>query len=247
MPVWGHIALIPTREAVALGQDGIEHLRGSGWYSLGSDLLPDPVPRRLTGMRREGVAWWDATEAGIQSLARDLADRGTQLDPTLTVMSYLGQRNPRIGESVRDRLPPWVVTAWDKSRSEGATAQWGEEDFRAFSDAATNQRRFVHAFRAAGGLVSTGSDIGVELVVPGLSIHQEIAELVAAGLTPLEALRAATSDAARAARIEDLAGRLDVGGWGNAVILERDPLNNIEDTRAIRAVVNRGTVVPRGN
>lgn len=245
LPVWGHIALVPTRQAIRLGQDGIEHLRGAGWYSLEERFQPHPVPRRLTGMRREGAAWWSVTEEGLRSLAGDMAKAGTFLDPTLTVMDYLGEPDPRVGEDLRARIPNWVLHKWETSRSEGAMANWGPEDFQAFSGARENQLKFVKAFHDAGGIVTTGSDVGVELVVPGLSIHQEMAALVDCGISPLGALRAATSDAARAVRAEGRVGSLEVGKWGNLLVLERDPLTHIENTRSIRAVVNRGVIVTR--
>jgi imidazolonepropionase-like amidohydrolase len=90
----------------------------------------------------------------------------------------------------------------------------------------------------------TGSDVGVAWVVPGWSIHQEMARLVALGVAPIEAIRGATIYGAEASRVADRFGSIEAGRSGDLVLLERDPLQDITATRAIRAVVARGRVLP---
>ena len=75
-------------------------------------------------------------------------------------------------------------------------------------------------------------------------MHLELEELVAAGLTPLEAIRAATGDAARILGAADL-GTNAVGKVADLVVLDADPSADIRNTRRIRAVVQGGRVVDR--
>src|SRR5260370_38808033 len=69
---------------------------------------------------------------------------------------------------------------------------WRAADFQAFRRSRARQNQFVREFKRAGGLIAAGSDAANQLLVPGLSLHEELSPLVAAGLTPVEALTAAT-------------------------------------------------------
>jgi imidazolonepropionase-like amidohydrolase len=241
LPVWGHIAIVPVRQAIAIGQDGIEHLRGLGWGSLPDRDLPVPVPRRLTGMRRESAAWWQVSPDDVRALAQHMVERKVGWDPTLTVTRTFS--NTALPEPVRALLPPAVLERWDRAAKAGPMPGWAPEDTAAFSDAAPSQGRFVQAYHAAGGPLLTGSDIGVDLIVPGLSIHQEMARFVALGVPPLDALRAATSHAARVLRAGDRLGALASGYQADVILLGADPLADIANTQQIRWVLRAGRIV----
>jgi imidazolonepropionase-like amidohydrolase len=96
---------------------------------------------------------------------------------------------------------------------------------------------FVREFRRAGGVVLAGSDNlnGVA----GLTLHRELESLVAAGLTPIEALIAATRDAARFLRREDI-GTIEPGKAADLLILGASPLDNIRNLSSIKKVFQSG-------
>lgn len=241
LEVWGHIALVPARKAIAMGQDGIEHLRGLGWAALPDRDLPVPVPRRLTGMRREAAAWWGASHDELRALARHMVEQKTGWDPTLTVMRTFASTS--IPDDIRQLVPPAVLARWDRSAGAGPLPGWAAEDSDAFDKAVRSQEVFLRAYVAAGGPLLTGSDVGPDFVVPGLAIHQEMAHLVSMGAAPIDALRASTLHAARALKIVDKAGSLEAGRLGNLVVIEQDPLADITNTRKIRWAIVRGRVV----
>jgi hypothetical protein len=83
-------------------------------------------------------------------------------------------------------------------------------------------------------------------ILPG-AIHLEMEELVAAGLTPLEAVAAATGNAARILGAEADLGTIEEGKLADLILLERgaDPLADIRDTRRIWKVIRGGEVVDR--
>ena len=120
---------------------------------------------------------------------------------------------------------------------------WADEDGGAFDKAVASQEIFLRAYYAAGGPLLTGSDVGPDFIVPGLAVHQEMARFVSMGVTPIDALRAATINGARALGISDRAGALAPGRWGDLLIVEADPLADITATQRIRTVVRRGRVV----
>jgi len=92
-----------------------------------------------------------------------------------------------------------------------------------------------------GNQIGTGTDIPM---VPG-AIHLELEELVASGLSPMEALLAATSHAAHVIGAEEEIGTIEVGKWADLILLDADPLEDIRNTRRIWKVVQGGRVVDR--
>jgi Tol biopolymer transport system component len=94
----------------------------------------------------------------------------------------------------------------------------------------------------AGVTIGTGSDIWQ---IP-IGVHLELEEMVAAGLTPLAALHAATGSAARIIGAERDLGTIEPEKWADLVILDADPTADIRNTRKIRAVMQAGRLLERG-
>jgi imidazolonepropionase-like amidohydrolase len=94
----------------------------------------------------------------------------------------------------------------------------------------------------AGALVTAGTD--VPFVPPGPGLHVELALYVEAGLSPAEALRTATLDAARALGYASELGSIEAGKLADLVVLDGDPLEDIGALRRIRAVVSGGRYLP---
>jgi len=93
----------------------------------------------------------------------------------------------------------------------------------------------------AGVTIGTGSDIWQ---IP-TGTHMEMQELVAAGLTPLQAIHAATGSAAQILGAEQDLGTIEVGKFADLVILDADPTADIRNTRRIWAVMQSGRLVDR--
>jgi imidazolonepropionase-like amidohydrolase len=91
----------------------------------------------------------------------------------------------------------------------------------------------------AGVRLAAGTDTGTGYLVPGFSLHDELALLVAAGLTPLQALRSATQDAARMLGL-DAVGTVGKGKTADLLVLDADPLRDIRNTRRIHGVMVDG-------
>jgi imidazolonepropionase-like amidohydrolase len=97
----------------------------------------------------------------------------------------------------------------------------------------------------AGILVGTDGAVAFPLVISGYSVHEELVLLVSAGLTPLEALRTATLNPARALGREADLGTVAKGKLADLVLLDADPLADIGATSQIRAVVLNGRLFTR--
>lgn len=102
----------------------------------------------------------------------------------------------------------------------------------------------VAALKAAKVDVLAGTDAGNPTTSHGATLHEELSMLVAAGLTPTEALRAATALPASRFGLKDR-GRVKVGSRADLVLVEGDPTTTIEATRAIAAIWKNGYPVDR--
>ena len=98
----------------------------------------------------------------------------------------------------------------------------------------------VKSLHDAGVPMLTGTDAPLRASPPGFAMHDELALLVRAGLTPLEALRAATSNPASYFAATDSLGSIAVGRVADLVLLDANPLTNIANTRRIAAVMANG-------
>jgi imidazolonepropionase-like amidohydrolase len=95
----------------------------------------------------------------------------------------------------------------------------------------------------AGVRYGMGTDSGPTARFPGYFAHWELELMVKAGLTPLQALTAATGTNAGFLR-ENESGVLQPGKWADLLVLDRDPTRDIRNTRAISAVYVAGRKVP---
>jgi imidazolonepropionase-like amidohydrolase len=90
-----------------------------------------------------------------------------------------------------------------------------------------------------------GTDLGNEYLYPGFSLHDELVLLVQAGLTPMEALQAATRNPAKFLGRLDSLGTIEKGKIADLVLLDANPLENISNTQRINAVVVNGRYLPK--
>jgi imidazolonepropionase-like amidohydrolase len=103
----------------------------------------------------------------------------------------------------------------------------------------------VKRAKAAGVPIITGTGAGSVLVFPGPSEHLELKLLVDSGLSPMDAIVAATRDAAAALGVDKDTGTIQKGKNADFVVLDADPLADISNTMKINAVVRRGWVINR--
>jgi imidazolonepropionase-like amidohydrolase len=102
--------------------------------------------------------------------------------------------------------------------------------------------RIVGLFNQNGVKILAGTDTPIGYLTPGFSLHKELELLVQAGLSPTEALRAATVAPAEIFNLESKIGTLDVGKLADIVILNNNPLTDIRHTQDIYRVISKGVI-----
>jgi hypothetical protein len=186
---------------------------------------------------------YDETRA--QALFGRLKAEGVAVVPTLVwSRTQLPQDEADLGAGVPlGGVPKEMADAWATQRRQ-AVAGLTPDAFALFRRIDDHSRRVVGALHRAGVRLLAGTDSFDAFVVPGFALHQELELLVQAGLTPMEALQAATREPARFLGLEAERGTIEVGKAADLVLLEADPLADIRNTRRIGAVVLGGRVVP---
>ena len=96
--------------------------------------------------------------------------------------------------------------------------------------------KIIGALHRAGIPIVAGTDVGV----PGHTLHRELELYVKAGLTPLEAIQAATLTPARVMKLENEVGTIEAGKRADIIILDANPLDNISNIRKVRFVLTQG-------
>jgi len=113
------------------------------------------------------------------------------------------------------------------------------------TQAIRRRRELVGALHAAGAPLLAGTDSGIDVTVPGTSLHDELLELVASGLSPLEALRTATTAPAEfLGRVGEI-GTVSAGARADLMLVDGDPRSDVAVLRHPRSVMLRGAWLER--
>ena len=106
--------------------------------------------------------------------------------------------------------------------------------------------KMVGAMHRAGVPFLAGTDTAPGVyVMPGFSLHDELANFVEAGFRPMEALQTATSNPARFLGMEGELGSVEAGKLADLVLLDANPAEDIRNTRKIKAVFLKGQMLDR--
>lgn len=256
LPVFMHQQATWGADAAEAGVDCLEHIM------VFSELAPAenrPDAAAMTPFQYGGWMWrWlpdidPHSDAAIRMVER-LVAAGTALDPTLVLfMARTAAFGDDAGDTTMDGpestpllplLPQSVaeelVTRWSERRRAAASAS--EEAKARARRGWSNVLELVSEFHWAGGTVLAGTDCPNVAIVSGYSLHREMELLSRAGLTPMEALQAATLRPAERLNKTDVFGTIRPGRSADMLILSANPLADIRNTRQIEQVIARGQI-----
>lgn len=225
-------AQVDLLEAAALGVDSLEHASGAAlaYQRLGGDLETDILDPAL-----------------IDQLARALLTGKTALVPTLSVSHFTAE--PASPEPVLSELP---LGAAQGAVRDGLDQQWraihqhfhsaAENNAKARMDSRIGAAVMVRLAQL-GGRIGAGSDTPAGAYnLPGGGLHLELELMTRAGLSPLQALSAATGSAADILQRKDI-GLIAVGRRADLLVVDGDPSQDIRATRRLRQIVLDGRIL----
>jgi hypothetical protein len=247
----GHNPLrVKTSEASDAGQKSIEHCCEGNLFIESSSREEELRPKYtqlyfadstkdLYKVVLEMVKSFDKNK--FEKIIHKLVENKTWLVPTLLVEDVLNPKKPNWKNDPRNKyVPKDELKYWGENEKE-------LNDILGVPDPEIREKRFeiVREMQKAGVSILAGSDCGVYGAYYGESLHDELAQLVEAGLTNLEALQAATIKAAEYEQATDSLGSIKKGMLADLVLLDANPLKNIGNTKRINAVISNGRLFDR--
>ena len=179
----------------------------------------------------------------LKSVFDEMIMRGAALTPTLYISAVLESMTDAAvydGDPQLAQTPPGIRDSF-QLRVTGRVAREPDTVARHMAVLETNIS-LVKAAAEHGVIILAGSDTGAvnSFLYPGDSLHEELAALVSAGLSPLQALQGATVHAAEWLNQSEDFGTVEIGKKADLLILERNPLTDIKNSRSIVAVLHAG-------
>ncbi len=249
-PVYGHV---PTRlglkGVLTSGQKSFEHMIDFSYALLPNDspvrahlveMWGDKEKRNWRGMFLD--PYEKADRSKIPDLAAKVAAARVWICPTLTLSSNVAadaaEFDKRRSDPSMRYVPPQERSFWEMR------AQFYTTDEH--NDPAIMKRGFeamliaVKALHDAGARLIVGTDTPNPFVIAGFSVHEELKHFVNAGLTPYEAIKAATHDAAEFVDALDEWGTVAVGRRADLILVDANPLENVANVSKQIGVMVRG-------
>ncbi len=241
-----------AREAVLAGADVLEPASG-----INISMAKDPSKGKNWGLAEDDSLdprpFADMDETKAAEMIRLLVDRKVHLEPDLIaegrglhrqqaqwkLQDYELLSNPALAYIPEGTRYKWLANYTHFDELEPADREMVRKGFQ-------NMQRFIGQFARAGGKVLTGTDTSNGgWAVPGVGVQREMELLVEAGLTPMEAIQAATRNAAEGYRVLNRVGTIEPGKLADLVIVNDDPLKDIRNVQKIEWVIQDGKVVDR--
>lgn len=239
IPVHGHVpAAVGLDRVLASGQRSIEHLDACEGPL---EAEGSPTHDRADVISRF-AAWQHVEPERFPMLADALYQSGVWSCPTEIVMQRWlapGELEPELERPAMRWVADSTVALW-RSMSGFRTDRASE--IRAGSE---NRLAFVAALHKEGARLLVGTDTGNPWVVPGFSLHEELANFVAAGIEPSDVLRIATADAAEFLGQSEGFGRVAAGLRADLVLVDGDPREDLARLLRPAGVMVRGRWLDR--
>jgi imidazolonepropionase-like amidohydrolase len=254
IPFVGHLPFeIGVIEASDAGMHSIEHLLYSAFALSFSSEETELRPRLVQAEKNGDSAVWeqiaheaDATysQEKAAALIRTLKKNSTWVTPTLASLEITSHpENWKTDDPLLAFVPPAIAKEWRDSFDDAEMKQragW-------LGRQASNDWKLTGELHKAGVPLLVGSDSLDPFVFPGDSFHQELAEFVRAGFSPMEAIEAATRGAAQFLGREKDFGTVETGRAADLVLLSANPVDNIANTRKVWAVIRNGSYYDRAS
>jgi imidazolonepropionase-like amidohydrolase len=243
LPIVGHVPdKVRLREVVEAGQKSVEHLMGifEGCSTEEDKFIKGEGSLKLLLSTQD--------QSRCQTLIELLAKNQVWQAPTLTWQrggTFLDQLD--LKHQPLDKYVPayWRDVTWRRFTEE-MMPDLVRDPLPLRQQYFASNLKMAGAMHHAGVPFLAGTDTAPGVyIMPGFSLHDELANFVEAGFTPMEALQTATSNPAKFLGMETEMGSVEIGKVADLVLLEANPAEDIRNTRRIKAVFLRGRLLDR--
>src|SRR5262249_31052875 len=259
IPFVGHVPdRVTAAEASDAGQRSIEHLTGvlracsrnekrlmrEQFYVPRRKQTPAQSQARLLRWQEELLR--TQSEKFTSALIEEFLHNQTWQVPTLVTLrnvAYATQALNLPGHPRTQFIPRRLLEGWKRER--GKELQASPAEFAVRADLLKRSMEVVGKMNVAGCRMRAGTDTAAPFVFPGTSLHEELALLVEAGLTPEQALQSATRGPAEFLGKMEEQGTLEPGKFADLLLLDANPLDDIRNTAKIRSVILRSKLFDR--
>jgi imidazolonepropionase-like amidohydrolase len=218
---------VNPRDAIRMGIDRIEHFLGGDYLTAERSAYASLVS-------------FSPTAPGFRDIAQLYIDHGVFYNATLSAYGYYGMREPAVFTYFTDEKR--FLTPYMREIVEARPPRPVNEQFEQIYHV---KRATIRAFHDMGGArnITLGTDHPSwgEYLSP-FSVHRELKAFVLAGIPPASALRIATLNGARALGVGDVLGAIAAGRFADMLVVQGNPLDDIDNTRNVRSVIKAGTV-----
>lgn len=230
----GHIPVrVSIYQAIEAGMASSEHLYGFLNACSSVDTSNEALVNTFSEMR-------------FDTLCAVLAKSSMWICPTLTVNRAMSSLNDSIfmNDNRKSYLPGYVLEIWNMKMNPYTKGQ---------IDVFANSQKVRYLFELSligkmnekGVKFIAGTDFPNPYVFPGFSLHDELSLMVKGGMPPLDVLRSATINPAIFMNKKADFGSVEAGKIASLVLLNKNPLENIENTKSIETVIVQGKVYNR--
>jgi imidazolonepropionase-like amidohydrolase len=239
MRVSGHVPMsMLAEDAVKAGYDEIQHINMVFLNFVGDRTIDTRTPLRFSVVADKG-ADLDLKSKKVQRFIKLLERKKVAVDPTLGAFEDLflarpGKPLPQV-EGVRVRLPAQVQRYF---KTEGLPVPEGKDE--------QYQKSYQRMLDMVKLLHSKGVPIvpGTDSLAAGLMLHYELGLYARAGISNAAVLRIATIGSARLMKRDRTSGSIDVGKDADLILVNGDPLAQIEDTKKVVSTIRGDVIYP---
>ncbi len=204
----GHLSeYVRPETSIVLGQKSIEHLNGL-----------DEI--------------WNESKYRFDSLINLMLTKQTYVCPTIIIYQLKTKLRDTsiVNKEYSTYISSTLANEWKITWAKRVEKHKKLGDWKALDKTYLSQLKLIRLLNKRGVMILAGSDFaGMPYVYPGISLHQELKLLTKAGLSNQEALKAATLNPVKFMKKENLYGSVSVGKFADLIILDKNPITNIEE------------------
>jgi imidazolonepropionase-like amidohydrolase len=245
IPFAGHVtATVGLKRALEARQTSIEHLDGYLQAMVADNSPVPPTPSQVV----LGPVLEHIDESKIPTLARATREAGVWNDPTLTLFKII------VSYDKAEELLKWPELQYVPAKMREGFARQKQSTADIPAPASERQRyldlrnKMLIALHKAGAKLLVGPDSPQFFLVPGFATHRELQSFVDAGLTPYEAIEAATRNPgeyiAEIMKAQRDFGTVEVGLRADLLLLDANPLQSVANLQKRAGVMVRGRWLP---